>query len=248
MAVFAVDFVPILADSVTFYVAVNNAQMGTTTPAPGAYRFAVGDTASVEAVANEGYHFEYWVVNALGMTDTLYDAHYSGVLPMQLSGLSIGVTAVFAEDTAVVVTYHVTGLSNDTTMGRVIGSGPYVEGSVATLTAMANSGFRFDHWSNGETTSTIQFIVTGDTTFTAYFVPIDGIEDADEAEVTVYSSGLRIIVNGATGSDVRLFDVNGRLISTAVDAAETVEFRVVATGVYLIKVGNAPAKRVLVVR
>ena len=248
VAYFAPDSIPVVpSDSVTFILTVNDTTMGTTNPVPGTYTYAVGDSAMVEAIANQGYRFDYWLVTVMGMSDTLRLPMYAAVLPAELGGMTIEVEAVFVANK-----YHIVGVSNDTTMGRVLGSGWYTEGSVATLSAMANSGYRFVQWSSGETTPTLQIVVTEDVNVTAIFDTIGGghigIEDADEPEITVWSTGMRILVEGAEGRDVRLFDVNGRMIGSAVKASETVEFRVNATGVYLVKVGNAPAKRVLVVR
>jgi hypothetical protein len=66
--------------------------------------------------------------------------------------------------------------------------------------------------------------------------------------VTIYSKDSRIFVRGAEGYDVYVYDVNGRMMDRELNAPENLEFRLTATGVYLVKVGNAPAKRVVVVR
>jgi hypothetical protein len=247
-ALFRRDFVPDFIDSITFNLAVNDSAMGTTTPAPGIYRYAAGDLATVTAAANEGYHLDYWLVSALGLTDTLREESYSGVLPTNLAGLSISVTAVFAADPVVHTTYNIIGESNDTTMGIVIGSGPYEEGTIATLTAMAKPGHRFVQWSNGETTATIQIYVTEDVTLIATFEPVEGIDDVEIADVEIYAVGRDIFVNGANGRDIYVFDVNGRLIVSQKSAGETAAFRMRDTGVYLVKVGTASAKRVMVMR
>ena len=133
-------------------------------------------------------------------------------------------------------------------MGRVTGSGEYVDGDEVTVTAIPYAGYRFVRWSTGEVATSLHFVVHADVTLVAYFEPSDGIDDADASDVTVYSSGLRVLVVGAEGREVRLFDVNGRLLGADLNAGETTEFSVNASGVYLVKVGNAPAKRVLVVR
>ena len=332
-AIFAVD-TNTSADDITIVLAVNDATMGTTNPAPGTYTFAVGDSASVTAIANNGYHFVNWVVSMGGavVDSSLTAATYSiDALPAMLAGMTLNVMANFAADstpqpatwtvslssadetmgtvspagdtevadgasftatatpnagyqfsawmsgntvvsieatyTFTVTTnialvavflpdsvvpetrYHVTGEVNDATMGYVSGSGYYVDGTVATLTAHAYEGYRFVRWSTGETTETINITVDGeDVTVTAYFEAVTGIEDADMDDVTVYSTDSKIVVRGAEGSVVYVFDVNGRLVNSTNNAAETVEFRMANTGVYLVKVGAAPAKRVLVVR
>ncbi len=53
--------------------------------------------------------------------------------------------------------------------GNVEGVGLYTFGSTAELVAIPDSGYLFDHWSNGETTASIKVDVKSDSTFTAYF-------------------------------------------------------------------------------
>jgi hypothetical protein len=163
---------------------------------------------------------------------------------------NISLVAIFLPDSVVPPTrYHIVGEPNDPAMGEVSGSGYYEDGEVATLIAIAHDGYRFVRWSTGETTDTIYITVDGeDVTVTAIFEAVSGIEDADMNDVTIYSTDSKIVVRGAEGSAVYVFDVNGRLVSNMNNATETVEFRMANTGVYLVKVGAAPAKRVLVVR
>ena len=237
IANFEVDSTPVI-DTVYYTITVNyDATMGTVT---GEGRYVAGTIVTLVATANDGYRFRGWVNGTDTVTST---REYTFTL-----NSDVILTAAFE---ALPVSYMVIGESNDTTMGTVLGSGEYAEGSVATLTAQAKSGYHFVHWSNGETTPSITFIVTEDVTVIAYFEVDDTPQGIDESEidnVTIYSAESRIIVSGAEGKTVNVFDINGRTVSTMSVAAETVEFRMAATGVYLVKVGNAPAKRVLVVR
>ncbi|MBR0169577.1 MAG: hypothetical protein IJQ14_01880, partial [Bacteroidales bacterium] len=136
----------------------------------------------------------------------------------------------------------------DTNVGYVHGTGVYRADTVITLTAMAKEGYEFRGWSNGPVTPTIQLNVTNDITLTANFRPIIAIDDVDEDNVVIYSADSKIIVKGAENRDVNVYDVNGRSICSQANAPETVEFPMSNTGVYLVKVGDAPAKRVLVVK
>lgn len=70
--------------------------------------------------------------------------------------------------------------------------------------------------------------------------PIVGIDEVETDEIMVYARNGRIIVEGAEGETVNVFDVNGRQISPS-DAG-------LAAGVYLVKVGSYPTKKVVVVR
>ena len=237
IANFEVDSTPVV-DTVYYNITVNyDATMGTVT---GEGRYVEGTIVTLRATANEGYTFVGW-----------YDGdNVLATTPEYTFTLNADVTfnAVFE---ALPVYYTVTGMPNDSTMGEVFGSGEYEENATATLTAQAYDGYHFVRWSNGETTPTITFTVTEDVTVIAIF-EVDtnpqAIDETDLENVTIYSAETRIIVTGAEGKTVNVYDINGRTVSTKTAAAETVEFRMATTGVYLVKVGNAPAKRVLVVR
>jgi hypothetical protein len=92
------------------------------------------------------------------------------------------------------------------------------------------------------------FLVTHDITLTAIFAPNNGIDDVDMSNVSVSSSDGRIFVRGAEGHDVYLYDVNGRMMNCSLNAPDLIEFQPSSSGVYLVKVGNAPAKRIVLIR
>ena len=148
--------------------------------------------------------------------------------------------------------YTVTLVSSNDAWGSVSESGTVAEYGYFTAEATANEGYEFVAWLHGtdtvSTSSTYIFQVTEDITLTAVFAEIQGISVADMNNVVIYSNDTRIFVNGAEGYDVYVYDVNGRVISRQLKAADAIEFRMSTTGVYLVKVGNAPAKRVIVVR
>ena len=148
--------------------------------------------------------------------------------------------------------YTVTLVSSNEAWGSVSESGTVAEYGYFTAEATANEGYEFVAWMNGtdtvSTSSTYIFQVTEDITLTAVFAEVQGISVVDMSNVVIYSNDTRIFVNGAEGYDVYVYDVNGRVISRQLKAADAIEFRMSTTGVYLVKVGNAPAKRVIVVR
>jgi hypothetical protein len=65
--------------------------------------------------------------------------------------------------------YTVTVQSNNPDMGSTTGSGTYMAGSVTTITATANSGYRFVQWNDGNTNAIRTITVNSDATYTAYF-------------------------------------------------------------------------------
>ena len=185
-------------------------------------------------------------------------------------GASVIVTAIFepgAPD-SVAVTYTV----NDSTMGSITPNGTVMTavGDSIAATATANAGYelygwRFTVYVNGAVASdtTLAIVETSinfgalpqfyadanaTVTITAMFQQQVGIEDADISNVNVYSANSTIYVRGAEGQSVYVFDVNGRMLNHEAKASESCSFRMENTGVYLVKVGNAAAQRVIVVR
>ena len=63
-----------------------------------------------------------------------------------------------------------------------------------------------------------------------------------------YQRNGQIVVDGAEGYTVYLYDVVGRLLATKRETAQEVLLDVPASGAYLVKIGDAPARRVVVRR
>ena len=218
----------------TYTVAVNfDATMGSVTGVP-TDAVTSGTEVTLTAVANDGYHFVDWSTGETTETITITVTSDTTI------------TANFEADA--VEMYTVTVTSDDETMGTVTGSGEYEAGAQITIEAHANTGYRFVRWSDGNREALRQIVVTSDLTLVAYFEQVTGIDDVEGDNVSIYSAESRIVVKGAENSNIYVYDVNGRVVRTQANATETVEFTVPGTGVYLVKVGNAPAKRVVVVR
>ena len=74
-----------------------------------------------------------------------------------------------------------------------------------------------------------------------------GIGEAEVVNARIYLSDGYIVVDGAEGKPVRLYDDVGRLLATKQDDYATLRFEGPASGAYLVKVGDCPARRVIVV-
>lgn len=138
--------------------------------------------------------------------------------------------------------------SADNTMGTVqIITRPTCADSNAVLNAVSNSGYRFDSWSNGVTSNPYTLTLTSDTALVAYFVSesggTGGIDDIVERDIKVYSCDGHIVVEGAEGEEVQVYDVMGRRVYHAIHAEE---LSTLWGGVYLVKVGNLMARKVVV--
>lgn len=146
--------------------------------------------------------------------------------------------------------YTVTVVSADPTMGSAYVNGEatatVLDGDEATLTATANASYRFVRWNDDNTDSVRTVTVTADTTFTAYFESTtQGISATDAGETTIYAVDGRIVVNGAEGEPVSVYDVVGREVF---HAAQTGETPALPGGFYLVKVGALPARKVVVLK
>lgn len=142
--------------------------------------------------------------------------------------------------------------SGDTTQGSVtVLQQPACEDSIAVVQAIPASGYKFDHWSNGETQNPYTLTVTSDTLITAVFSLQDGPVDISDVMWTNYEVSAEqgaIIVKDAEGESVRVFDVAGRLHYQGRVETEVWRLGMSTVGIYLVQIGQTPAQKVVVVR
>ena len=204
---------------------------------------AEGTEVTVSATAATGYRFTGWMEgNTIVSTDNPYTFVVTGNRTLVAQFIAV---------------YTVTVQSSDNTMGTVSPvNATYDEGETAVVEAQANEGYHFVAWVNANNSNdTIsrnaryEFTVNANVNLIGVFAADPtGIDDVDMSNVIIYSADSKIFVRGAENRSIYVFDVNGRMVANEANATEIAEFRMSSTGVYLVKVGNAPAKRVLVVR
>lgn len=136
--------------------------------------------------------------------------------------------------------YRLEVLSADSAMGSVEVLTEPDCGQDAVVQAFPASGYRFDHWSDGNTTNPRTLSLTSDMTLTAHFAP-DGVgigTVADDSVVSITVRDGRLIITGAPTDDVHVIDMVGREVRN----------EALPAGVYLVKVGNRPAQKVVVIK
>ena len=69
-----------------------------------------------------------------------------------------------------------------------------------------------------------------------------------QAGALLYNKGSQIVVEGSEGLPVRLYNSDGRLLATKQDSTAPLFFDVPSTGLYLVRIGDQPAQKVMVVR
>ncbi|MCR5444902.1 MAG: C10 family peptidase [Bacteroidales bacterium] len=273
---FAAGEAPVMHDSLTVITSVNDPAMGTITPAPGTHYYGAGDTIEFSIQTNPGYYIyaiqltsihPFFGTETETITDTADIADFLAEMEpvtvnAELYGWTIEINVIFAaigetpEEYTVSVNYNST-MGTVSMNGEAVANGTVVTamaGQSISFTANAYSNYRFVAWvDNGDTIAGGQTVYTinnidANHSVIAVFEAIQGIDDIDMDNVTIYSIDNMIVVRGAEGKPVVLFDVNGRMLSREASAAERIEFRVNNSGVYLVKVANAAAKRVVVIR
>ena len=83
---------------------------------------------------------------------------------------------------------------------------------------------------------------------TVYVYDSVGVDDVSTVNYTVYATGTQIVVEGDFVGNVALYDLYGRMLAVKRNEFGTIRFDVAASGAYLIKVGDHPARKIVVVR
>ena len=137
--------------------------------------------------------------------------------------------------------------SADITKGSVtIVHAPVCDNIEAHIQANPYHGYRFSHWSDGNTDNPRYIVVTQDTIITAHFESTEGIDSPLLHPAHYSQEGNRIVVNGAEGQSVRVFDIMGKLISSQPNVPEPFSIYLPAAGVYLIQIGSSTPQKIVV--
>ncbi len=249
-------------DSMTVIVNTADATMGTTIPAPGIYKYAVGDTVSVTAAPNDGYSFLYWIetVSVSGMTlsDTITSLTGTLVVPQMYAGMTLSVTAYFQE---IVPCETPTNLHASAFDAHSITLGWNTNGNATSW----NIRYRVDNgeWSSANAT-TNTYVMNGLQASTVYEIEVQadcgngnlsdwsepihisttvGIESWLQNSVSLYPNPAREYVDIRVNGDVNVknmevYDVYGKLINTVnvIDNPTRINVSNLANGMYFVRV------------
>ena len=161
---------------------------------------------------------------------------------------------------------------NNSNLGCVRGAGMYRPGSQVEILAVPAAGKLFIRWNDANTNNPRTITINSDTAFTAIFDTVnftqhdtiwlhdtiiihdtiyisqEGIDGVAGSIVKVYSSRGQIVVEGSDGNEVTLYDAVGRQLAVRRDEYGEMRFDVQASGVYFIRVGSQPVKRIVAIR
>jgi hypothetical protein len=120
--------------------------------------YAGNSIVMIGAIANTSYRFVQW-----------NDGNTNNPRSIIVTQDTV-FTATFA--VAAQGMFHVTVNANNTNMGTVIGNGDYAANSIVTMSAIANAGYRFVQWNDGNMQNPRMITITSDTVFTAAFAVV----------------------------------------------------------------------------
>lgn len=224
----------------------------------GAGTYYEGDNVTITATPNEGYEFSGWALEGTVEPFELVIFSREPVYTFTMDSSDIRLFAVFR---AIPATIELSILTNNETMGYVLVNGEQTTtytghiGDTITLQAVANEGHHFSLWTISGLEDSIMvdpvitYVINENSRYIiAVFQPNVGIDDNQIDNTLIYSANNIIIVRGAEQQTIRVFDIVGRLVTQRSNAAAEETIPMTDTGIYLVKIGNAPAKRVVVRR
>ena len=154
-ASFTAIFTPIQQYTIT--ARANNDNWGSVS---GGGQYFAGATCTLHATPNTGYRFDNWKMNGAVVSEELdYTFEVTG---------NATYTAFFSKMPTTFYTIETT--VDPAEAGTVTGGGQHEAGSTIELTATANYGYSFSHWQDNNTDNPREITVTGNATYTAFFI------------------------------------------------------------------------------
>lgn len=146
------------ASFVQYQLTISVGTGGTTDPLPGTYTYNYGTEVSIKAIADSGYKFSGWSGDVSGTTNPLTITMYANK----------SIKANFIRQYTLIIAAGTGGTTNPAS-----GTYTYDSGTQVTITAVANSGYKFTGWSGSVsgTTNPITITMDSDKSITASFSP-----------------------------------------------------------------------------
>ncbi|MDY6371957.1 MAG: C10 family peptidase [Bacteroidales bacterium] len=185
----------------------------------GGGQFVSGAEVSIAAVPFEGNRFMHWNdgVEDNPRTITVYS--------------DSAFMAMFASRQ-----YSLLVESSDSALGVALGSGYYERGTEVQIVAVPYAGCRFEGWSDGIMDNPRTVVMLADETYVAYFARLEGIDESVGSSIVITVDDGEIVVHGVDNMEVRVYDIMGRCVPQD-------DLR---SGIYLVKIGNLPARKIVV--
>ena len=135
-------------------------------------------------------------------------------------------------------------MSMSSSCGMAAGSGHFPEGTIVEIAAIPFSGNRFLQWDDGNSDNPRIVTLDGNSQFTALF-DTEGINDVETSRWWLKSERGALIVEGAAGRTIKVYNMWGQLLHTYSQALNKVRFEIPAAGTYVVSVDDGPAKKIV---
>ena len=132
------------------------------------------------------------------------------------------------------------------TGGVGIGSTLVPAGTELEIGALPIEGYRFTGWDDGSVDNPRRLTLMSNTTVTALFAVVTGIDDAAAPVWTAAVEGRYVVVSGVENRSISLYDTQGRRLFHGRSHSDRLVLRAPSAGVYLVSVDGSPARKVLV--
>ena len=139
------------------------------------------------------------------------------------------------------ITFTFNVVSADSTMGSVdVLTPPTCTEPTAVFSAIASDGYHFLRWSDGNTANPRTLMLTRDTELSAHFAPggSEAIGEAYGDDICIYAADGHIVIEGAQKEPVTVYNMLGR----------PVDNQALPAGIYMVRVGELPTRKVAVLR
>lgn len=141
--------------------------------------------------------------------------------------------------------YRLQVLSDQPGAGVGIGSALLPAGTEAEVGALPMEGFQFYAWDDGNTDNPRRITLTGPTTLTARFSQ-QAVHTPSDPGWSLTHQGRTLLVSCQPGSLVRVYDLEGRLVSTLSALASPTRIRLEAAGTYIVQVGDQAGRKIVI--
>ncbi|MBQ6955686.1 MAG: leucine-rich repeat domain-containing protein [Bacteroidales bacterium] len=154
-------------------------------------------------------------------------------------------------DSIVGKSYYMVVTTNNPSWGdAVVTRQPTCEDNTSVIEAIPTENCRFVSWSDGSTDNPRQIVYDGEgyAYRKAVFASLVGIGSVEaQPDIKVYGSSGSIVIEGADGETVRVFDMMGRQILGCIITSShfNISTSRLTRGIYLVKIGNRKARKVV---
>ena len=202
---------------------------------------ANGDFQGLFRSSDGGYNFDN-VSSGMDSAQTSLSLLSDGYLFSYEYNLTVFFGKTFRSCESVYTSFELDVMAEPSDGGMAIGSGTYLFGERAHLSATANENYQFVGWTNqdGDTISTdseYAHMVARGGQITAHFIGIESTEESSEENIRVWPNPVMDVlrIEGTTATEVRVYNALGQLLKTAQNTNE-VNLRGLPQGMYLLRI------------